>query len=335
MHVRVCACRALSRVAFDCEEAELVTRLPRTLITRLKDENPSVRRGAALALGSLPARLLHAAPLPDVLAALVTATTMEKVVSKRDAETRRNAVQGVVDVCDTVGLAVHGGSGLSQDQVTTVFNGLVKATEDYATDSRGDVGSWVRRGAVEGLLRFVAMVLRFPGQQLLAQGHGRHAASSGAGGHGAAAAGSHVGGATGADKSGVDKAGHDGHHHGVVDAAVAAARTAGADAASSSVATAATAAVFAVGSAEPEFVLSASGDRGRFLVKHASAVAMGVMQHGRPRADLPPYLPPLHWFTPAMSMALVSTTRGAAHTAVDSCVIFPHAHASMFAGRCS
>lgn len=67
--------------------------MPGTLVTKLKDDNPSVRRGAALALGALPIQLLQAAPLGKVVSALVTATTMERVVSQRDAETRRNAVQ--------------------------------------------------------------------------------------------------------------------------------------------------------------------------------------------------------------------------------------------------
>jgi hypothetical protein len=70
-----------------------VARLPTALMAKLRDDNPSVRRGAALGLGALPSTLLHAAPLGRVVGALVTATTLEKVVSQRDAETRRNAVQ--------------------------------------------------------------------------------------------------------------------------------------------------------------------------------------------------------------------------------------------------
>ncbi len=167
VHVRACT-RALSRAAFDCSELELVERLPRIFARKLRDENPSVRRGAALALGALPKQLLLAAPLADIVTVLVTATQIERVVSRRDAETRRNAVEGLVDVVRTVGLAVYGASGVSLEQTREVFAALIKATEDYSTDSRGDVGSWVRRAAVDGLLRFVSLVLLFPGQQLVA-----------------------------------------------------------------------------------------------------------------------------------------------------------------------
>jgi hypothetical protein len=92
-HPRCAISRALSSACFDCSDPELVARLPTVLVTKLKDDNPSVRRGAALGLGALPSQLLHAAPLGKVVSALVSATTLERVVSQRDAETRRNAVQ--------------------------------------------------------------------------------------------------------------------------------------------------------------------------------------------------------------------------------------------------
>lgn len=36
-------------------------------------------------------------------------------------------------------------------QVRRVFDVLLRCTEDYATDKRGDVGSWVRQAALRGL----------------------------------------------------------------------------------------------------------------------------------------------------------------------------------------
>jgi hypothetical protein len=71
-------------------------------------------------------------------------------------------------VADTVGLAVHGRpQGLDPAGVHTVFRALLRASEDYAVDSRGDVGSWVRRAAVDGLLALTSLVLRFPGTHLV------------------------------------------------------------------------------------------------------------------------------------------------------------------------
>ena len=48
--------------------------------------------------------------------------------------------------------------GLSQAQFEALFTALCDATHDYATDNRGDVGSWVRRAAMDALLRVVVFV---------------------------------------------------------------------------------------------------------------------------------------------------------------------------------
>jgi hypothetical protein len=66
------------------------------------DPNAAVRRGYALGLGALPADLLqrHA---DKVLQALVcAATTIQDNQDERDAESRKNAVIGMVEVCETM-----------------------------------------------------------------------------------------------------------------------------------------------------------------------------------------------------------------------------------------
>lgn len=157
----------------------LLARVPRHYCAQLRDDNPAVRRGVALALGALPKALLLPAlaasspppsspspspslPLPALLADLIAATKPEAQAWKRDAEARRNAVEGLAGVVASAGMCVHGAGGLSQSDVTAVFDALMKATEDYATDNRGDVGSWVRRAAVDALLSVVAVVLSQP-----------------------------------------------------------------------------------------------------------------------------------------------------------------------------
>ena len=49
---------------------------------------------------------------------------------------------------------------LTKEQVHSVFNTLVKSMEDYSTDDRGDVGSWVRRAAVSTLEKYSVRVLQ-------------------------------------------------------------------------------------------------------------------------------------------------------------------------------
>lgn len=148
-------------------EPAAVDRLPRQFIARLGDDNPAVRRGAALALGATPKPLLEACPLSLVVHSLVTATKPEAVASKRDAEARRNAVEALASVVSTVGLRLHAASGLSEGEAREVFDALIGASSDYATDNRGDVGSWVRCAAVGSLLSFVSVAVRQPALQLL------------------------------------------------------------------------------------------------------------------------------------------------------------------------
>ena len=112
----------------------VLEKLTRSFVARLRaDENPAVRRGMALALGALPRSLLcglsaapaaapatgaraRAAPsssssgsssaaslLDDVIDALATASRQERQPSRRDAETRRNAVMALADLVSAVG----------------------------------------------------------------------------------------------------------------------------------------------------------------------------------------------------------------------------------------
>lgn len=77
----------------------------------------------------------------------------------RDAEARVNAVKGLVSVCETLTQAtedscIHFGENdislfhLIKDEVMT---SLFRALDDYSVDNRGDVGSWVREAAMDGL----------------------------------------------------------------------------------------------------------------------------------------------------------------------------------------
>ena len=100
---------------------------------------------------------------------------------ERDPEARKNAVIGLVGVVRTAGVAgcygeekKSGGGGegeeevvvvgLNREQFGVVFDALVKCCDDYATDSRGDVGSWVREAAMKGL---AAVKPKAPGLQNL------------------------------------------------------------------------------------------------------------------------------------------------------------------------
>eukprot|EP00961_Rhodomonas_salina_P187727 2533505-Rhodomonas_salina.7 len=56
-------------------------------------------------------------------------------------------------VVSTVGIRSKegDGGGLTAEMVLEVVEGLLRAAEDYCVDNRGDVGSWVRMAAMEGM----------------------------------------------------------------------------------------------------------------------------------------------------------------------------------------
>jgi hypothetical protein len=122
--------------------------------------NPAETRGFALALGSLPDKLL--APsftlLSSVLDCLITTARYDARVGKEtDAETRRNAVLSLTQICGTVGIgrvsndSVYPTVALTSEMVGKIFEAFLLSLEDYNIDRRGDVGSWSRVAAMSGL----------------------------------------------------------------------------------------------------------------------------------------------------------------------------------------
>ena len=123
------------------------------------DPNAGLRRGYALAIGALPAAQLRAAR-GEWVRALAAAAAMEDMVELRDPETRRNAVRGMLEAATTVGAAdlwaapSEHASGTLWGEVSAA---MLAALDDYQTDNRGDVGSWVREAAMESLLEYLLL----------------------------------------------------------------------------------------------------------------------------------------------------------------------------------
>jgi tubulin-specific chaperone D len=100
-----------------------------------------------------------------VLQSLATACAPTATVGgEGDAETRRNAITALADLCEEVGIGSSSSSSSSSSnstaavtlqlqQVELVFAALLAATGDYSTDKRGDVGSWCRAAALQALER--------------------------------------------------------------------------------------------------------------------------------------------------------------------------------------
>ncbi len=111
-----------------------------------KDALPSYTRGAALALGALPpAMYADSASFAKALAALCSA-----IESSPDAATRKYSVRGLA------GVLVTKGAPLASELATRCTRGVLCALRDYATDERGDVGSWTREAACLQFPHFLA-----------------------------------------------------------------------------------------------------------------------------------------------------------------------------------
>ncbi|KAJ8384713.1 hypothetical protein AAFF_G00199190 [Aldrovandia affinis] len=128
-------------------------------IAALKSPEVLTRCGCSLALGSLP-RFMLQNKLQQVLDGLQSACTVfKKEVSFTEA--RKDATRAIAQVCTTVGVSAQGSvdAVLCADNVSQVYCALLDCLSDYTTDSRGDVGAWVREAAMSSLMEVTLLVV--------------------------------------------------------------------------------------------------------------------------------------------------------------------------------
>uniref|UniRef100_A0A7S3QWP0 Tubulin-specific chaperone D n=1 Tax=Dunaliella tertiolecta TaxID=3047 RepID=A0A7S3QWP0_DUNTE len=133
-------------------------------LTRLHDPNVAVRRGYASALGALPGRLLQGRA-EEVIDALVDGTTLQEDVDDRDVEARVKCVRALGSACSTLFSPASAYTQPAAEQPSGLDIMLKKVLpcvhtnlEDYTTDNRGDVGSWVREAAMDVLEALTLLV---------------------------------------------------------------------------------------------------------------------------------------------------------------------------------
>ncbi|KAE9618781.1 putative tubulin-specific chaperone D, tubulin-folding cofactor D [Lupinus albus] len=136
-------------------------------LNMLSDPNVAVRRGSALAIGALPYEFL-ASQWRNVLSKLCGCCKIEENTEDRDAEARVNAVKGLISVCE---MLINGRGDAATPFTENDFSlfsliknevmmSLFKALDDYSVDNRGDVGSWVREAALDGLEKCTYMLCK-------------------------------------------------------------------------------------------------------------------------------------------------------------------------------
>ncbi|KAF5903647.1 tubulin-specific chaperone D, partial [Clarias magur] len=144
-------CQQYYQIQPGLADTHMQEQLLRQYLTGLKSTDVQVRCGCALALGSLPDFMIHN-KLQQVLDGLREAC---RITQKEGgfAEARRDAASALARVCVTVGVCAQASpdSTLCEGNVNGVYEALLDCMNDYTTDSRGDVGSWVRAAAMTGL----------------------------------------------------------------------------------------------------------------------------------------------------------------------------------------
>ncbi|NXM48141.1 TBCD protein, partial [Gymnorhina tibicen] len=135
---------------------ELVTQY----VSELQNAEEMIRCGFSRALGALP-RFLLKGKLQQVLQGLKKVT----IISPEDvsfAESRRDALIAIAKVCQTVGVKGDGSPQeyVCRDNVDEIYATLLTGVTDYTTDSRGDVGGWVREAAMTSLMEVTLLLVQ-------------------------------------------------------------------------------------------------------------------------------------------------------------------------------
>eukprot|EP00873_Tetraselmis_striata_P016212 jgi/Tetstr1/436476/TSEL_025304.t1 len=146
------ALHAFTRAYMADGSAAAVKRTSGKWIELLHDANVAVRRGCALALGALPAPLFTPSR-EEVLRALCGALEIEEDPEQRDPESRVNAARALRPLC-RLAAEEEGAAAASLEHVVGC---LLRAMEDYSTDNRGDVGSWVRESLAEVVVLYAKL----------------------------------------------------------------------------------------------------------------------------------------------------------------------------------
>ncbi|NXX77927.1 TBCD protein, partial [Urocolius indicus] len=137
-------------------QGELVTQY----ISELQNSEEMIRCGFSRALGALP-RFLLKGRLQQVLEGLrqvifISPTTVSF------AESRRDALIAIAKICQTVGVKGEGSQEeyVSRENIPQIYATLLSGVNDYTTDSRGDVGGWVREAAMTSLMEVTLLLVQ-------------------------------------------------------------------------------------------------------------------------------------------------------------------------------
>nr|CCA27261.1 tubulinspecific chaperone D putative [Albugo laibachii Nc14] len=111
--------------------------------------NVAKRRGYIRAIGASPRNLLQPIVSSCIQVLVHAADLSVQSDEELDADSRVAAVMAMVEICCRKGVYQL---DISASDQANIFEALINCVEnDYAVDERGDVGSWVRIAAMQGL----------------------------------------------------------------------------------------------------------------------------------------------------------------------------------------
>uniref|UniRef100_A0A4X2LIH1 Tubulin-specific chaperone D n=1 Tax=Vombatus ursinus TaxID=29139 RepID=A0A4X2LIH1_VOMUR len=153
-HIKISSGSYVFSISFFLDE------LMKNYISELQNTEEMIRCGFSLALGSLPAFFLKG-KLKLVLDGLKAVTH----ISPKDvsfAEARRDALKAIAKICQTVGVKAEASEDdvICKENVYQIYDTFLDCMNDYTTDSRGDVGAWVREAAMTGLMELTVLLTR-------------------------------------------------------------------------------------------------------------------------------------------------------------------------------
>lgn len=121
----------------------------------------SVSRGMVRCVGALPKRIVSANVDRAIESLCKRAHRDNKISGERDAETRRDAIRALSEICETA-FDEEGNlpSLRKSSRIARVFETYVEACRDYGVDKRGDVGSWARMEAMRAATALAVIASR-------------------------------------------------------------------------------------------------------------------------------------------------------------------------------
>lgn len=152
--IRSSAAQALSAFCLEyyCIDGSVLkskqTELVSNYTSQLSASNETIRMGHALALGLLPDFMLKGETEKIILSLITCASITEH--TKKWAESRKEAVNALTSICTAIGIIKEDRSSC-WPFVKQMLGCFIEGLKDYTSDSRGDIGAWVREACMIGL----------------------------------------------------------------------------------------------------------------------------------------------------------------------------------------